>query len=116
MLQDKATSGKQGLGIKGLPMKIAGHRWKGNKTSFGDSDEDDSAQSDEYSEIEEDNEEQPATAVESIEVEKNAEKESHVGVRSKTKVKKLCKRILRQVRWSSLCDYFMCHALVYDGY
>ncbi|KAF8780446.1 hypothetical protein HU200_001568 [Digitaria exilis] len=102
LVQDKATSGKQGLGIKGLPMKIAGHRWKGNKTSFGDSDEDDSAQSDEYSEIEEDNEEQPATAVESIEIEKNTEKELHVGVRSKTKVKKLCKRILRQAPSQSM--------------
>jgi Pin2-interacting protein X1 len=96
LLQDKATSGKQGLGIKGLPMKIAGHRWKGNKTSFGDSDDDDSAQSDEFSEIEDDNVEQP-TAVESIEIEKNTEKELHVDVGSKTKVKKLCKRILRQV-------------------
>ena len=96
LLQDKATSGKQGLGIKGLPMKIAGHRWKGNKTSFADSDDDDSAQSDEYSEIEEDNEEQP-TADESIEIENNTEKQLHVDVRSKTKVKKLCKRILRQV-------------------
>jgi Pin2-interacting protein X1 len=77
-------------------MKIAGHRWKGNKTSFGDSDDDDSAQSDEFSEIEDDNVEQP-TAVESIEIEKNTEKELHVDVGSKTKVKKLCKRILRQV-------------------
>ena len=77
-------------------MKIAGHRWKGNKTSFGDSDDDDSAKSDEYSEIEEDNEEQP-TADESIEIENNTEKQLHVDVRSKTKVKKLCKRILRQV-------------------
>jgi Pin2-interacting protein X1 len=101
LVQDKATSGKQGLGIKGLPMKIAGHRWKGNKTSFGDSDDDDSAQSDEFSEIEDDNVEQP-TAVESIEIEKNTEKELHVDVGSKTKVKKLCKRILRQAPSQSM--------------
>ncbi|CAN6302493.1 unnamed protein product [Urochloa humidicola] len=101
LVQDKATSGKQGLGIKSLPMKIAGHRWKGNKTSLGDSDEDDSAQSDEYSEIEEDDEEQP-TAVESVETEKNTEKELHVDVRSKTKVKKLCIRILRQAPSQSM--------------
>lgn len=99
LLQDKATSGKQGLGIKGLPMKIAGHRWKGNKTSFGDSDEDSPAQSDEYSEIEEDdNEEQPATTVESIDTQKNTDKVLHADVKSKTKVKKLCKRILREVQ------------------
>lgn len=98
LLQDKATSGKQGLGIKGLPMKIAGHRWKGNKTSFGDSDEDSSAQSDEYSEIDEDdNEEQPATTVDSIDTQNNTDKVLHADVKSKTKVKKLCKRILREV-------------------
>ncbi|RCV46783.1 hypothetical protein SEVIR_9G563100v4 [Setaria viridis] len=103
LVQDKATSGKQGLGIKGLPMKIAGHRWKGNKTSFGDSDEDSSAQSDEYSEIEEDdNEEQPATTVELIDTEKNTDKVLHADIKSKTKVKKLCKRILREAPSQSM--------------
>ncbi|WOL04047.1 G patch domain-containing protein 4 [Canna indica] len=38
LVQDKATSGKQGLGIKDQPKKIAGCHWKGKKTSFGDSD------------------------------------------------------------------------------
>ena len=98
LLQDKATSGKQGLGIKGLPMKVAGQRWKGNKTSFVDSDDDNSAQSNEYSEIEEnDDEEEPASASESIDTDRNAEKELLVDARPKTKVKKLCKIILRQV-------------------
>lgn len=99
-MQDKATSGKQGLGIKGLPMKVAGHRWKGNKTSFGDSDEENSDQSGEYSEIEDDDdddEEQPVDNSDTIDIVKNTEQELSVDVRSKTKVKKLCKRILRQV-------------------
>ncbi|KAJ1299012.1 hypothetical protein BS78_01G498700 [Paspalum vaginatum] len=103
LVQDKATSGKQGLGIKSLPMKVAGHRWKGNKTSFGDSDEDNSAQSDEYSEIEEnDDEEEPVSVTASINTERNAEKELPEEVRPKTKVKKLCKRILRQTPSQSM--------------
>lgn len=97
-MQDKATTGKQGLGIKGLPMKVAGHRWKGNKTSFGDSDGENSDQSGEYSEIEDnDDEEQPVNNSESIDIVKNTEQELNVDVRPKTKFKKLCKRILRQV-------------------
>eukprot|EP00494_Astrolonche_serrata_P034147 UN34416 len=52
LVQDKATSGKQGLGIKDLPMKVGGQRWKGSKTSLGDSDEENSTQS-ELSEVEE---------------------------------------------------------------
>ncbi|KAL6649123.1 hypothetical protein ACP70R_013347 [Stipagrostis hirtigluma subsp. patula] len=103
LVQDKATSGKQGLGIKGLPMKVAGHRWKGNKTSFGDSDGENSSQSGEYSEMEEDNnEEEPANDAELIGTEKNKEKELCLEVRSKTKVKKLCKRILRQAPSQSM--------------
>lgn len=39
-LQDKATSGKQGLGIKDRPKKIAGVRFQGKKTSFSDDDDD----------------------------------------------------------------------------
>ena len=79
-------------------MKVAGQRWKGNKTSFVDSDDDNSAQSDEYSETEEnDDEQEPVSASESVDTDKNAEKELLVDDRPKTKVKKLCKRILRQV-------------------
>ncbi|KAL5679062.1 hypothetical protein ACJX0J_005447, partial [Zea mays] len=103
LVQDKATSGKQGLGIKGLPMKVAGQRWKGNKTSFVDSDDDNSAQSDEYSEIEENgDEEEHISASESIDTDKNADKELLVDARPKTKVKKLCKRILRQAPSQSM--------------
>ncbi|CAD6209337.1 unnamed protein product [Miscanthus lutarioriparius] len=103
LVQDKATSGKQGLGIKGLPMKVAGQRWKGNKTSFVDSDDDNSAQSDEYSETEEnDDEQEPVSASESVDTDKNAEKELLVDDRPKTKVKKLCKRILRQAPSQSM--------------
>ncbi|KAF3782400.1 hypothetical protein EJ110_NYTH34200 [Nymphaea thermarum] len=41
LVQDKATSGKQGLGIKSQPKKIAGSYWKGKKTSFDDTDDED---------------------------------------------------------------------------
>ncbi|XP_068650867.1 G-patch domain-containing protein 1 [Aristolochia californica] len=43
LVQDKATTGKQGLGIKGQPKKIAGCHWKGKKTSFDESDDECSA-------------------------------------------------------------------------
>ncbi|XP_042469700.1 G-patch domain-containing protein 1-like [Zingiber officinale] len=38
LVQDKATTGKQGLGVKDQPKKIAGCHWKGKKTSLVDSD------------------------------------------------------------------------------
>ncbi|CAN6481101.1 unnamed protein product [Victoria cruziana] len=41
LVQDKATSGKQGLGLKSQPKKIAGSYWKGRKTSFDDTDDED---------------------------------------------------------------------------
>lgn len=45
MSQDKATSGKQGLGIKDRPKKVAGCYFQGKKTSFNDSSDDDSSNS-----------------------------------------------------------------------
>ncbi|XP_062209701.1 G-patch domain-containing protein 1-like isoform X2 [Phragmites australis] len=103
LVQDKATSGKQGLGIKSLPMKVAGQRWKGNKTSFGDSDEENSALSDELSELEENvDKEEPVNDAQSADREQNTGKELSVGARPKTKVKKLCKRILRQAPSQSM--------------
>lgn len=79
LLQNKATAGKQGLGIKDLPKKIAGVRFQGKKTSLGDSDDEDSVDS----------------SAESIDEEpiqtKSAEDEP------KMKLKKLCKKLLRQV-------------------
>lgn len=39
ILQDKATSGKQGLGIGDCPRKIGGAHFKGQKTTFQDEDE-----------------------------------------------------------------------------
>ncbi|XP_006649306.2 G-patch domain-containing protein 1 [Oryza brachyantha] len=105
LVQDKATSGKQGLGIKSLPIKVAGHRWKGNKTSFGDSDEENSAQSNELSELEEDgHEEESAKDVELVDAKMNTVTEVCVDVKHKpkTKVKKLCKTILRQAPSQSM--------------
>lgn len=40
--QDNATTGKQGLGIKDRPKKIAGVCFQGKKTSFSDSDDENS--------------------------------------------------------------------------
>ncbi|PQQ16649.1 uncharacterized protein Pyn_26899 [Prunus yedoensis var. nudiflora] len=43
LVQDKSTTGKQGLGIKDRKKKIAGCYFEGKKTSFNDSDDEDSA-------------------------------------------------------------------------
>ncbi|XP_022995809.1 PIN2/TERF1-interacting telomerase inhibitor 1 [Cucurbita maxima] len=42
LVQDKSTTGKQGLGIKSRPKKIAGCYFEGKKTSFDESDDEDS--------------------------------------------------------------------------
>ncbi|KAL5218546.1 hypothetical protein ABZP36_019230 [Zizania latifolia] len=102
LVQDKATSGKQGLGIKSLPMKVAGQRWKGNKTSFSDGDDENSAQSNELSELEEDGEEEESANDADLKL--NTVKEGCMDVKHKpkAKVKKLCKTILRQAPAQSM--------------
>ncbi|KAL5727165.1 hypothetical protein ACHQM5_000390 [Ranunculus cassubicifolius] len=87
LVQDKSTTGKQGLGIKGSK-KIAGCSWKGKKTSFSDSE------SEEDEDEEEDSSEcQPSPKRQRIE-ETNTE--------PKLKLKKLCKKLLRQATDKSL--------------
>ena len=54
LFQDKATSGKQGLGIKDRPKKIAGVRFQGKKTTFDNSEDEDSADYDEDSDADDD--------------------------------------------------------------
>lgn len=83
LCQDKSTTGKQGLGIKDRPKKVAGCYFQGKKTSFGHSDDEDD---DEDSE-----ENQTHDEVEKI-------------VEPKVKLKKLCKQILHQVSET----YFLC--------
>ncbi|XP_059276269.1 G-patch domain-containing protein 1 [Lycium ferocissimum] len=85
LVQNTATTGKQGLGIKDRPKKVAGCYFEGKKTSFDDSDEGDSSESnppmkEEYEEISD-----PV---------KNGE--------PKLKLKKLCKRLLKQAPGNSL--------------
>ncbi|GMN31914.1 hypothetical protein TIFTF001_003464 [Ficus carica] len=43
LVQDKSTTGKQGLGIKDRTKKIAGCYFQGKKTSFSDSEDEDSS-------------------------------------------------------------------------
>lgn len=78
LVQDKATSGKQGLGIKDRPKKVAGCYFEGKKTTFGESDGEDSSDS------------QPSLKRKH---EENSETESG----PRPKLKKLCRQILRQV-------------------
>ncbi|KAK7369728.1 hypothetical protein VNO80_11771 [Phaseolus coccineus] len=84
LVQEKSTTGKQGLGIKDRPKKVAGCYYQGKKTSFDDSDED-SADMDSL-------EKQPHDDL--VKVEKIVE--------CKVKLKKLCKKILQQVPGESL--------------
>ncbi|KAJ8626322.1 hypothetical protein MRB53_019629 [Persea americana] len=84
LVQDKATTGKQGLGIKDRPKKIGGCNWKGKKTSFGDSDEECFADTGSVK----------RKHCEELEVGENDE--------PKFKLKQLCKQLLRQVPDQSL--------------
>lgn len=77
--QDKATSGKQGLGIKDRPKKVAGCYFEGKKTTFGDSDGEDS--SDSRSSLKRKHDENLDTEMAEM----------------KPKLKKLCRRLLQQV-------------------
>nr|XP_029123051.1 uncharacterized protein LOC105054209 isoform X5 [Elaeis guineensis] len=81
----KATSGKQGLGIKDRPRKIAGSHWKGKKTSFGDNDDENSADSSCLTKRK-----------------RSEEVEEGVDVEPKIKLKKLCKQLLHQAPSRSL--------------
>ncbi|KAK1289644.1 hypothetical protein QJS10_CPB18g00677 [Acorus calamus] len=83
--KDKATTGKQGLGIKDQPRKIAGCRPKGQKTYFDISDGEDSCDS-----------------TSSLKRKRNEESAMMNDIESKIKLKKLCKQLLLQVPSQSL--------------
>ncbi|XWS61716.1 hypothetical protein CRYUN_Cryun07bG0149900 [Craigia yunnanensis] len=85
LVQDKATTGKQGLGIKDRPKKIAGVHFQGKKTSFSDSEDEDS-----------DDVGPPAKRMRDNALEMKKADEP------KLKLKKLCKQLLRQVPGESL--------------
>lgn len=78
--QGKATTGKQGLGIRDWPKKVAGCHFQGKKTSFSDSENEDSSNLG-YS--------AKQKCEDSSEQERIDE--------PKVKLKKLCKKLLRQV-------------------
>lgn len=85
LVQNKATTGKQGLGIKDQTKKIAGCYFQGKKTSFDDSDGEESTESrssakrkhDELSEVAND-------------------------CNSNVKLKKLCRQLIKQAPGESL--------------
>ncbi|XP_050229035.1 G-patch domain-containing protein 1 [Mercurialis annua] len=120
LVQDNATSGKQGLGIRTQPKKIAGVHYQGKKTSFGGSDDEDSFDEDmdsaDYdSSVEEkhhgasamDGDEKTpnngnTTDLNSSGKRKRDDTPDIENNEQKVKLKKLCKRILRQVSGKSL--------------
>lgn len=78
-MQDAATSGKQGLGIKSRPKKIAGCYFEGKKTTLCDSDGEDSSDS-------------------HVSVKRKREISDVEEVSApKSKLKKLCRQLLGQV-------------------
>ncbi|PIN07895.1 Telomerase elongation inhibitor/RNA maturation protein PINX1 [Handroanthus impetiginosus] len=85
LVQDKATSGKQGLGIKDRPKKVAGCYFEGKKTTFGESDDEGSSDS------------HPSLKRKHDEI-----TEMGKGVGPKPKLKKLCRQLLQQVPGESL--------------
>ncbi|KAJ0265605.1 G-patch domain-containing protein 1 [Hirschfeldia incana] len=108
MVQDKATAGKQGLGIKDRPKKIAGVRYQGKKTSFDNSDDDDTDEEDEEEEEESEEEDGVKDSVTEISLpakrnREESEEDSLPAKRKrdeitepKIKLKKLCKQILKK--------------------
>ncbi|KAI4326893.1 hypothetical protein L6164_019415 [Bauhinia variegata] len=85
MVQEKSTTGKQGLGIKDRPKKVAGCYYQGEKTSFDDSEDEDSADTDSQ---------EKQTFYDTTKVAKSDE--------CRVKVKKLCKQLLRRVPGGSM--------------
>ncbi|CAH8255914.1 unnamed protein product [Arabidopsis lyrata] len=95
MVQDKATAGKQGLGIKDRPKKIAGVRYEGKKTSFDNSDDDDDDDEEEEEEEEEESEEDDdKDSV--IKSSLPAKRKRNEIIEPKIKLKNLCKQILKK--------------------
>ncbi|XP_054824187.1 G-patch domain-containing protein 1 [Prosopis cineraria] len=84
LVQDKSTTGKQGLGIKDRSKKVAGCYFEGKKTTFNDSDDDDSA----------DIGSQEKQSGDILKEEKSDG--------SRVKLKKLCRQILQRVPGESL--------------
>lgn len=81
-MQDKATSGKQGLGIKDQPRKVAGVRFQGKRTSFSDDEGEESEAEDCH----------PSAKRKFDDISESPKK-----VESQPKLKKLCKKLLSKV-------------------
>ena len=85
-----ATTGKQGLGIRSQPKKVAGCRFQGKKTSFSDSDDEDISD-----------------LGHSAKRKRDDLSEGDRADKHKVKLKKLCKKLLRQVS-SPNCKFLEC--------
>lgn len=105
-LQDKATAGKQGLGIKDRPKKIAGVRFVGKKTSFDNSDDDDDDDDDEEEKEEEEESEEDDDNDTVIKTSLPAKRKFDEIIEPKIKLKNLCKQILKKVcsQFTLNCD------------
>ncbi|KAI3944720.1 hypothetical protein MKW98_021178, partial [Papaver atlanticum] len=102
LCQDKATTGKQGLGAKGKSKKIAGADWKGKKTSFSDSEDDDEDDDGEDSNEEEDESEDSAEPCSPVKQKLSEVVITERSDEEKVNLKKLCKKLLRQAPGKSM--------------
>ncbi|CAA0313349.1 unnamed protein product [Arabidopsis thaliana] len=96
MVQDKATAGKQGLGIKDRPKKIAGVRYEGKKTSFDNSDDDDDDDEEDEEEDEDESEADDDDKDSVIESSLPAKRKHDEIIEPKIKLKNLCKQIVKK--------------------
>ncbi|XP_057841126.1 G-patch domain-containing protein 1 isoform X2 [Cryptomeria japonica] len=117
LVQDKATTGKRGLGIGDRPKKIAGAHWKGQKVSF-DSDNDKEGGSADDSDVKQtvaknnslkrkrdvDLAENKAVQIQNAisANEDDARKETEVVSGPKLKLKRICKQLLREAPGQSM--------------
>ncbi|GMH28855.1 hypothetical protein Nepgr_030698 [Nepenthes gracilis] len=87
LVQDKSSTGKQGLGVKDKPPKIAGCRYQGKKMTFNGSDSEDSSN---------------IASPMNKEHGQMLEMDKHDEPKLKLKLKKLSRQLLRQVPDESL--------------
>ncbi|KAM1563731.1 hypothetical protein ACFX10_038113 [Malus domestica] len=85
LVQDKSTTGKQGLGIRDRKKKVAGCYFEGKKTSFNDSDDEDSTD-----------------LGYPVKQKGDDSLKMEISNEPKVKLKKLCKQLVRQAPGESL--------------
>lgn len=122
LVQDKATKGRQGLGIADRPKKIGGANWKGQKVILDNSDDD--AESEEVMYVQEKGTGTTEDAVcETDECKRKADSEGEDTRNTKKprqdykfKWKKLCRRLLQEAPAQTMKIKDLLRLIVEEGY